>query len=400
MRIQTISTPLKRGFSSFITVLADIFTPIIPAIVAAGLLMALHNILTAPHLFGTAALITSFPQLKGFADFINVLANAPFTFLPVLVGFSATKRFGGNPYLGAALGMMMVSPALVSGYNVSAAMTAHHMAYWHMFGLPVAQAGYQGSVIPMLAVAFILATLEKRLHRRMPEALDYTFTPLIAVLVTGLLTFTIVGPVMRVVSDGLTNGLLALYQNTGALGAGLFGLLYAPIVITGLHQSFPAIETQLIANVKTTGGSFIFPIASISNIAQGGAALAVFCLVKDKKQRSLASSASVSALLGITEPAMYGVNLKLRFPFYAAMIGSGVASVYLGMTHVLAVALGSNSVLGFISIASHAIPAFIISGVISFVVSFTVTFVLGRRQESPLEDGLQAATNESLSLAE
>ncbi|AEB74568.1 PTS transporter subunit EIIC [Lentilactobacillus buchneri] len=371
----------QKGFLGFINLLADIFVPIIPAIVAAGLLMALHNVLVAPHLFMTASLVAAYPQFKGFAAFINVLANAPFAFLPVLIGFSATKRFGGNPYLGAAMGMMMVSPALVSGYDVSNAVANHSLGYWHILGMPVAQAGYQGSVIPMLAVAWLLSVIEKQCHKRLPEALDYTFAPLITILLTGILTFMIVGPVMRDVSDGLTNGLLWLYQTSGAFGTGVLGLFYAPLVITGLHQSFPAIETQLIANVKQTGGSFIFPIASVSNIAQGASALAVFFLTKDKQQRGLASSASMSALLGITEPAMFGINLKLKFPFIASMIGSAVASVYLGLTHVLAVSLGSNSVLGFISIATNAIPAFLISMVIAFVVSFSLTYVYGRRQE-------------------
>lgn len=371
----------KQGFVGFINILADIFVPIIPAIVAAGLLMALHNVLSAPHLFMTPSLIAAYPSLKGFSAFINVLANAPFAFLPVLIGFSATKRFGGNPYLGAAMGMMMVSPSLVSGYDVSAALASHQLAYWHILGMPVAQAGYQGSVIPMLVVAWLLSWIEKRCHKLLPEALDYTFAPLITILVTGILTFMIVGPVMRDVSDGLTNGLLWLYQTSGAVGTGVLGLLYAPLVITGLHQSFPAIETQLIANVKQTGGSFIFPIASVSNIAQGAAALAIFFLTKDKQQRGLASSASMSALLGVTEPAMFGLNLKLKFPFVASMIGSGAAGVYLGLTHVLAVSLGSNSVLGFISIATQSIPAFLISCVISFAVSFSLTYVYGRRQE-------------------
>nr|WP_056984007.1 PTS transporter subunit EIIC [Lentilactobacillus farraginis] len=380
--IQTrILKQTKTGFLNFINLLADIFIPIIPAIVAAGLLMALHNVLAAPHLFMKPSLIMAYPALKGFAAFINMLANAPFAFLPVLIGFSATKRFGGNPYLGGAMGMMMVSPALVSGYHVSTALANHQLPYWHFLGLPVAQAGYQGSVIPMLAVAWLLATIEKQCHKRLPEALDYTFAPLITILVTAILTFVIVGPVMRDVSDSLTAGLLWLYQTSGAFGTGVLGLFYAPLVITGLHQSFPAIETQLIANVNKTGGSFIFPIASVSNIAQGAAALAVLFLTKDKKQRGLASSASMSALLGITEPAMFGINLKLKFPFIASMIGSGVASIYLGLTHVLAVSLGSNSVLGFISIATQSIPAFLISCLISFSVSFSVTYLYGRRQE-------------------
>lgn len=391
MSITKILRSGKDNFLKFINTLADIFVPIIPAIVAAGLLMALHNVLTAPHLFSANSLIQMYPNLKGIANFINTISNAPFTFLPVLIGFSATKRFGGNPYLGAAMGMMMVSPALVSGYDVSAAVANHTLGYWNFMGLPVAQAGYQGSVIPMLAVAWILAKIEKWLHKKMPEALDYTFTPLIAVLVTAILTFIIVGPVMRTVSDGITNGLLWLYNTTGPVGTGVLGLLYAPLVITGLHQSFPAIETQLIANIKQTGGSFIFPIASISNIAQGASALAIFFLAKDKKQKGLASSASFSALLGITEPAMFGVNLKLKFPFVSAIIGSGIASIYLGLTHVLAVSMGSNSVLGFISISTNAIPSFLIAAVISFVVSFTLTYVHGLRQTEDIFAAMLAA---------
>ncbi|AQW20804.1 PTS sucrose transporter subunit IIABC [Lentilactobacillus curieae] len=380
MSVTKILRVSKDSFLKFINVLADIFVPIIPAIVAAGLLMALHNVLTAPHLFSAQSLVQMYPNLKGTAAFIDTLSNAPFTFLPVLIGFAATKRFGGNPFLGAAMGMMMVSPALVSGYDVSSAIAHHTLGYWNMFGLPVAQAGYQGSVIPMLAVAWILAKVEIWCHKKMPESLDYTFTPLVAILVTGILTFVIVGPVMRGVSDGITDGLLWLYNTTGPIGTGILGLMYAPLVITGLHQSFPAIETQLIANMKQTGGTFIFPIASVSNIAQGAAALAVFFLAKDKKQKGLASSASFSALLGITEPAMFGVNIKLKFPFISSIIGSGIASIYLGLTHVLAVSLGSNSVLGFISIAPHAIPSFLIACVISFVVSFTLTYVQGIRQ--------------------
>lgn len=393
MSVTKVFRVSKDNFLKFINVLSDIFVPIIPAIVAAGLLMALHNVLTASHLFSAQSLVQMYPNLKGIAAFIDTLSNAPFTFLPVLIGFAATKRFGGNPFLGAAMGMMMVSPALVNGYDVSSAIAHHTLSYWNMFGLPVAQAGYQGSVIPMLAVAWILAKVEIWCHKKMPEALDYTFTPLVAILLTGILTFVIVGPVMRGVSDGITDGLLWLYNTTGPIGTGFLGLMYAPLVITGLHQSFPAIETQLIANMKQTGGTFIFPIASVSNIAQGAAAFAVFFLAKDKKQKGLASSASFSALLGITEPAMFGVNIKLKFPFISSIIGSGIASIYLGLTHVLAVSLGSNSVLGFISIAPHAIPSFLIACAISFVVSFTLTYLQGIRQT---EDSLANLGTEEL----
>ncbi|OTO72610.1 MULTISPECIES: sucrose-specific PTS transporter subunit IIBC [unclassified Enterococcus] len=365
---------------AFIKVLSDIFVPIVPALVAGGLLMAINNVLTSPNLFGPQSVVEMFPNIKDVASIINLLSSAPFAFLPILVGFSATKRFGGNGYLGAAMGMAMVMPDLINGYGVANAISEGTMPYWNIFGLEVAQAGYQGSVLPVLAVSWILATLEKFFHKKISAAFDYTFTPMLAIIITGFLTFIFVGPVMRTVSDGLTDGLVWLYQTTGAVGLGVFGLFYSPIVITGLHQSFPAIETTLLADVARTGGSFIFPVASVANIAQGAAALAIFVLSKNEKQKSLASSASISALLGITEPAIFGINLKLKFPFVCAMIASGVASVSLGIFHVLSVAMGPASVIGFISIAPKSIPFFMIGVVISFVLGFALTFVYGKKK--------------------
>lgn len=369
----------KNPLMDFLKVLSDIFIPIVPALVAGGLLMALNNVLTAEHLFMAKSVVEVYPGLKGIAEMINAMASAPFTFLPILLGFSATKRFGGNPYLGATMGMIMVLPSLVNGYSVATTMAAGKMVYWNVFGLHVAQAGYQGQVLPVLAVAYILATLEKFFHKHIKGAFDFTFTPMFAIVITGFLTFTIVGPFLRTVSDALTNGLVGLYNTTGWIGMGIFGLLYSAIVITGLHQTFPAIETQLLANVAKTGGSFIFPVASMANIGQGAATLAIFFATKSQKQKALTSSAGVSALLGITEPAIFGVNLKMKFPFVFAAIASGIASAFLGLFHVLSVAMGPASVIGFISIASKSIPAFMLSAVISFVVAFIPTFIYAKR---------------------
>lgn len=236
-------------------VLSDIFVPLIPALVAGGLLMAINNVLTSPGLFGPLSVVQMFPAITDFASIINLLASAPFAFLPILVGFSATKRFGGNGYLGAAMAMTMVMPDLVNGYGVANAIAEGTMPYWNIFGLEVAQAGYQGSVLPVLAVSYILANLEQFFHRHIPKVLDFTFTPMLAIILTGFLTFTLVGPVMRTFSDGLTDSLVWLYQTTGAVGLGVFGTFYSTIVITGLHQSFPAIETTLLAEIAKTGGS-------------------------------------------------------------------------------------------------------------------------------------------------
>ncbi|GAB2541259.1 sucrose-specific PTS transporter subunit IIBC [Gracilibacillus alcaliphilus] len=365
---------------ALIKILSDIFVPIIPALVAGGLLMALNNVLTSQDLFGPQSVVEMFPAIQDVAAIINLLASAPFAFLPILIGYSATKRFGGNPYLGAAMAMAMVMPDLVNGYGVAEAIETGTMNYWNIFGLDVAQAGYQGSVLPVLAVSWILANIENFFHKRMSNAFDFTFTPMFTIIITGFLTFILVGPVMRSLSDGLTDGLVWLYQTTGGFGLGVFGTFYSLIVITGLHQSFPAIETMLLADVAATGGSFIFPVASMANVAQGAACLAIFFITKDKKQKGLASSASVSSMLGITEPAIFGVNLKLKFPFICGMIGAGIASAFIGFFHVLAVAMGPASVIGFISIAPNSIPMFMIGILISMTIAFTLTFVYGKRK--------------------
>ena len=366
-------------FMALIKVLSDIFVPIVPALVAGGLLMAINNVLTAQDLFGPQSVIELYPGLKDVTGIINLLASAPFAFLPILVGFSATRRFGGNPYLGAAMAMAMVMPELVNGYSVANAVAEGTMPYWNIFGLNIAQAGYQGSVLPVLAVSWILATLEKFFHKRLLNAFDYTFTPMLAIIITGFLTFVVVGPVMQTVGDSLTAGLSWLYQTTGAVGLGIFGLFYSPIVITGLHQSFPAIETSLLADVARTGGTFIFPVASMANVGQGAATLAIMLLTKNAKQKSLATSASISALLGITEPAIFGVNLKLKFPFICGMIAAGVSSMFIGFFHVLAIALGPASVIGFISITPHQIPFFMVGILISLLVGFTTTYFYGKK---------------------
>ncbi|AUJ28872.1 sucrose-specific PTS transporter subunit IIBC [Liquorilactobacillus hordei] len=370
---------------SFIKLLSDIFVPIIPALVAGGLLMAINNVLTAQGLFGAKSIIQMYPQFTGLDEIINLMAGAPFTFMPILVGVSAAKRFGGNQYLGAAMGMIMCAPSLVSSGDVAATIAAGKMSYWHIFGLNVAQAGYQNSVIPTLATVYILANLEKYFHKKLPSALDFTFTPLLAIIITGLLTFTIVGPVMRTVSDGITNGIVWLYSTGGFVGTGIFGLLYSPIVLTGLHQSFPAIETQLISNIEKTGGDFIFVIASMANVAQGAACFAVYLLSKNKKLRGLASSASASALLGITEPAMFGVNLKLKFPFFCAIIAAGISSAFAGFFNVLARSLGSAGFIGFLSVDVKSIPMYIVGELISFAIAFTLTYLYGKSHQQLIE---------------
>lgn len=378
------SSKHMNPFQKFVKMLSDIFVPIIPAIVAGGLLMGLNNIFTAKDLFYDGkSIIDVHSQFSGLADMINIFANAPFTLLPILIGFSAAKRFGGNPYLGAALGMILVHPGLMSAYDFPKALEEGNIPHWDVFGLHINEVGYQGQVLPMLVATYILATIEKWLRKVIPTVLDNLLTPLLSIFITAFITFLFVGPVTRQLGYWLSDGLTWLYEFGGAIGGLIFGLLYAPIVITGMHHSFIAVETTLIADATKTGGSFIFPIATMSNIAQGGAALAAFFIIKqNKKLKGVASAAGISALLGITEPAMFGVNLKLRYPFIGAVVGSGIGAAYISFFKVKAIALGTAGLPGFISInPTHAgWLHYLIGMLIAFVVSVVVTLVLSRRK--------------------
>ena len=379
----------KKGnaLQRLVKLLSDIFVPIIPAIVAGGLLMGLNNILTAAMFHGKSV-IDLYPQWKGLATAINLFASAPFTFLPVLIGFSATKKFGGNPYLGAAMGMIMVHPDLLSAYSIGIAQPP----VWNIFGFKIAAIGYQGTVLPVLAVAFILATIEKKLHKVTPTWLDNLTTPLISIMVTSFLTFIFVGPVLREAGNLLADGITWVYNTLGFVGGGLFGLAYAPICLTGMHHSFIAIETQLIAAKATTGGSFIFTTASMNNVAQGAAVLAVLFLTKNEKMKSICSASGVSALLGITEPAMFGVTLKLKYPFYAAIIGSAVGNAYCAATGVLAQALGAAGLPGFLSMLPKDYLNFAIGLILSMAVSAVLTAIFWKKFNIEREDNKAQTT--------
>ena len=379
---------------ALIKLLSDIFVPIIPALVAGGLLMALRNFLTSPDLFGPKSLEEMYPAIEGISAMIQLMSAAPFMFLPILVGISAAKRFGANQFLGAAIGMIMTTPDLGGASE-----------YWNVFGYHVAQTNYAYQVIPVLAAVWLLSVLEKFFHKRLPSSVDFTFTPLLSVMITGFVTFTVIGPVMLMLSNAITDGIVWLYNTTGFIGMGIFGGTYSLIVMTGLHQSFPAIETQLLSAWREGigYGDFIFVVSSMANVAQGAATFAIWFLTKNSKTKGLASSAGVSALLGITEPALFGVNLKYRFPFFCALIGSGIAAAVAGLLKVVAVSLGSAGFLGFLSIKATSIPFYILCELISFAIAFALTYIYGKTREAGLfeaEAVAEQAAQESAKQAE
>ena len=359
--------------------LADVFVPILPALVASGLLMGINNILTAQGMFVEGkSLVDAFPQIKDFAEMVNLFSNAGFTFLPVLIGFSAAKIFGGTPILGAVIGAIMIHPDLMNGYGYGQALLDGTVPYWNIFGLSVAKVGYQGTVLPVIASVFCLSFVEKKLRKIVPAMLDNIVTPLLSVLIAGAMTFLFIGPVMRGVGDAMTNAVMWLFFDLGSLGGLIYGVTYPLLVITGMHHSLVTAETQILANIGTLGGSPTFAVVAAANCAQGAAALAVmFRMKKDPKMKSLASASGISSFLGITEPAIFGVNLKLRYPFYGALIGGGIGAAYATLAKVLSVSQGPCGVIGVICIRPDCMLQFMVSMAVAIVCAFAATMALG-----------------------
>lgn len=378
--LKEIATTKLNIFQRILKSLADVFVPILPALVASGLLMGINNLLTSKGLFvSEKTLIEAFPAISDIAGMINLFSNAAFVFLPILIGFYAAQNFGGTPVLGAVIGAIMIHPDLLNGYGYGEALAKNAIPYWNIFGLKIGQIGYQGTVLPVIASSFILAKIENYTRKIVPAIFDMILTPLISVFLTATFTFTIIGPIMRTVGDLMTNGVLWLFFDLGAIGGAIYGVIYPLLVITGMHHSLVTAEMQILSNIATLGGSPTFAVVSASNVAQGAAALAVFFAMKEnEKIKSIASAAGVSALLGITEPAVFGVNLNLRFPFIAALIGSAIGSGYATFMKVLSVSQGPAGIPGVIVIRPESMVQFLISILISFVVTFTITILFVR----------------------
>ncbi|KIL49905.1 PTS system trehalose-specific EIIBC component [Jeotgalibacillus soli] len=367
--------PIQRA----VKLLADIFIPLLPAIVTAGLLLGLNNVLTAPDLFGPDPLIVMYPQWADLAEVINIIASAAFAFLPALIGWSAVKRFGGSPLMGIVLGLVLVHPGLLSAYAYPAALEEGTVPTWNLFGLTVESIGYQGQVLPVLFAAYLYATIEKFLNKRVHDTIKLLVVAPVSLLVTGFAAFIVIGPLTFAVGSTITDGVIWVFNNFGWLGGLIYGGFYAILVITGMHHTFLPVDLQLISD---QGGTFLWPILALSNIAQGSAAFAIFALTffakeKDEKLSGLASSSGISAWLGITEPAMFGVNLRYRFPFISALIGSAIGGILLGSNFVLANSIGIGGIPGIISIQSSFWAVFGIGMAIVIVVPFTLTLLYG-----------------------
>ncbi|AZB41661.1 PTS trehalose transporter subunit IIBC [Bacillus sp. FJAT-42376] len=362
--------PLQRA----VKMLADIFIPILPAIITAGLLLGINNLLTGKGIFFKAPLIEVYPQWADLAGIINLIASTAFTFLPVLIGWSAVKRFGGTPLLGIVLGLILVNPELLSAYAYG---TAKEIPVWNLFGLEIEKIGYQGQVLPILVASYLLAVIEKFLTKRVPDAIQMLIVPPVTLLITGFASFIAIGPLTFALGNLLTDGVIALFANFAAIGGLLYGGLYAVLVITGMHHTFLAVDLQLAAK----GGTFLWPMLALSNIAQGSAALAMMLTAKDEKQKGLAGTAALSAYLGVTEPAMFGVNLRYRYPFIAAIIASAIGGLVISIGGVKAFSIGIGGVPAFLSISKEYWLTFGIGVLIVLIVPFVLTYIMAKTKK-------------------
>jgi trehalose PTS system EIIBC or EIIBCA component len=367
--------PLQR----LIKTLGDIFIPLLPAIVSAGLLMGINNILTGKGIFyPNQALIDVHPEWKDLAGIINLIANTAFVFLPGLIGWSAVKRFGGSELLGIVLGLMLIHPDLMNAWSYAEAVSKGTVPYWHVFGLSIQKIGYQGQVLPVLVSAFVLTKIELYLRKRVPEGFQLLLVAPIALLVTGFLSFIVIGPVTFAIGKAITSAFVWVFHQLPLIGGLIYGAFYAPLVVTGMHHTFLAVDLQLIAN---TGGTFLWPILALSNISQGSAALAMMFVSKDEKVKGMSLVSTISAYLGITEPAMFGINIRYRYPFYCGMIGSAIAAVVITSQHVKASSIGVGGLPGFLSIFPQYWGVFFVGMAIALVVPFVLTTVWGKSKK-------------------
>lgn len=366
--------PLQRA----VKVLADIFIPILPAIVTAGLLLGINNLLTGEGIFFEQAVVEAYPQWSGLAGMIATIANTAFTFLPALVGWSAVNRFGGSPLLGIVLGLILVHPDLLSAYSVA---TAEEIPTWNLFGLDVQQVGYQGQVLPVLVASYILAKMERYLRNKVPDSIQMLVVAPVALLVTGVLSFIVIGPVTFTIANWITSAIVGIFNFSPILGGLVYGGLYGPLVITGMHHLFLAVDLQLISSID---GTFLWPMVALSNIAQGSSALAMMFVTKREQTRGLAFTSAISAYLGVTEPAMFGVNLNYRFAFLSAILGSALAGAWISFRGVLATSIGIGGLPAFLSIFAEHWVSFFIGMAIAVAVPFVLTFIIGKskRQEA------------------
>jgi len=363
-----------------VTALAEIFAPLIPAIITGGLILGFRNCIDSLYLFenGTKALCDISQFWAGTDSFLWLIGEAVFHMLPVGICWSVTRKMGTTQMLGIVLGLTLVSGQLLNAYAVAGTVAAD-IPKWNFGGFQVNMIGYQGQVIPAILAAFTLVYLEKFFRKITPQVISMIVVPFCSLLLSVMAAHFVLGPVGWKIGAGISAIVFAGITGTfKVVFAAVFGVIYAPLVITGLHHMSNAIDLQLIADY---GGTMLWPMIALSNIAQGSAVLGMVWLQrKDPEVQEVNIPACISCYLGVTEPAIFGVNLKRGFPFICGMIGSGIAAVVCVATGTTANAIGVGGIPGILSIQPQFMASFAICMIIAFAVPFLLTAAAGKRR--------------------
>lgn len=359
----------KSGwFRRAIRMFADVFVPIIPALVATGLFMGLKGLITQPQILQIFGLTPQ--QIPAqFNTYFSILTGTAFDFLPVLVCWSAFRVFGGNPILGVLLGLMLVNPALPSAWDVAQGTKPALM----FFGfIPVA--GYQASVLPAFILGFLGAKVEKLIHKHVPNSMDLIVTPFATLLLMSMLGLFLVGPVFRTVEKGILYAAEWIVNLPYGLGGLIWGAINQMIVVTGMHHALNIVEIQLLAN---THWDPVNPISSASIAAQAGAACAVAIKTHSSKIKQIAYPSTISALLGITEPAIYGINIRFLKPFLFGCVGGAIGGFLSSVFNLAATGMSITVIPGILLFLNKQLPLYILVCAVGFGVSFALTYFFG-----------------------
>ena len=354
-------------FQRLIKSLGDVFVPILPAIVASGLMMGLVEAL--------AKAIPSFAASDWFG-ILNMMANTSFVFLPVLIAVSAARVFGGNIFLGAVIGMIMIHPNLINAWNVGS-MAASEIPVWNLLGFSIRQVGYQGHVIPVIIATWLMCKIEKTLHKHVPEMIDLFVTPLCTVLLTAFLTLGLIGPIFSTAETYILSFAQWIITVGYGVGASIMGAFYPLTVVCGIHHMYNVIEAGMLA--VPDGLNTWMPIASAANFAQGAACLAVGLKAKNLKTKAVAIPSSLSAALGITEPAIFGVNLRFVKPLICGMVGAAAGALVGALFKIGATSYGVTGIPGLLITLDYTVQYLILLAV-SFVVSFVLTWIVWKEE--------------------
>ncbi|MCQ1060095.1 PTS trehalose transporter subunit IIBC [Photobacterium sp. DNB23_23_1] len=362
---------LERGISH----LAEIFVPLLPAIITGGLILGFRNVIGDIKMFDGQTLTEISQFWATVHSFLWLIGEAIFFFLPVGVCWSTVKKLGGTPILGIVLGVTLVSPQLMNAYLIGQQLPE----VWDFGLFTIEKVGYQAQVIPAMLAGIALALIETNLKKIIPAYLYLVIVPFVSIITAVILAHAFIGPFGRMLGDGVGYAAQAAMTGDFAIfGAMIFGFLYAPLVITGIHHTTNAVDLQLM---QSMGGTPIWPLIALSNIAQASAVVAIIIISKKTNEREISVPAAISAYLGVTEPAMYGINLKYKFPMLSAMIGSAVAAAICGSAGVMANGIGVGGLPGILSIQPQYWLVYFIAMVVAVVVPLSLTLFMYKRAE-------------------